>query len=236
MKLSKVLRLSVIAYLYGTQILLTGCTINPATGRSDLIVISEDRERSIGQSEHPKIIKEFGGVYEDVNASAYVAEIGGKLAAASERPDIPFTYTLLDSPIVNAFATPGGYVYVTRGLLTLADNEAQLASVIGHELGHAVARHSAQRMRQATVAQLGLSILGQVANTPTLNNVAGKFASIYLKAFSRDHEYEADLLGIRYLARAGYDPQAASNFLSKISFTIQPADLIKTEPKKNKIK
>ncbi len=202
--------------LFGVIASTTGCTVNPATGNSDFIVLSEARENRIGQDEHPKIIKEFGGAYEERNISAYVAVIGGKLAAATERPDIAFTFTVLDSQIVNAFTTPGGYVYVTRGLIALADTEAQLASVIGHELGHAVARHSAQRLSRATLAQLGLTILGQVSGTPALSDIAGTFASLYLSAYSREHEFEADMLGIRYLARAGYSPHAASGFLTKL--------------------
>lgn len=216
MNLSKISRLHAVLCLCGIFASLAGCAVNPATGRSDLMVVSEGRERSIGQREHPKIIKEFGGVYEDTDLSAYVAVIGGKLAAASERPDIAFTFTVLDSPIVNAFATPGGFVYVTRGLVALADTESQLASVIGHELGHAVARHSAQRLSQATLAQLGLIILGQISKTPNVSDVAGQLAGYYLSAFSREQEYEADLLGVRYLARAGYDPQSASGFLAKL--------------------
>ena len=212
----KFLQVAVRIYLFGVMASTAGCAVNPATGQSDFIVISEARERRIGQSEHPKIIKEFGGVYEEREISAYVVVIGGRLAAATERPDIAFTFTVLDSQIVNAFTTPGGYVYVTRGLIALADTEAQLASVIGHELGHAVARHSAQRLSQVTLAQLGLTILGQVSGAPTLNDVAGKLAGLYLSAYSREHEFEADMLGVRYLARAGYNPHAASGFLSKL--------------------
>ena len=214
MNRSKIVRLCALACLCGALVSVAGCAVNPATGHSDLMVVSESRERSIGQREHPKIVKEFGGVYEDTEVSAYVAVIGGRLAAASERPDIAFTFTVLDSPIVNAFTTPGGFVYVTRGLIALADSESQLASVVGHELGHAVARHSAQRLSQAMLAQLGLTILGQVANTPSLSDVAGQLASLYLTAFSREQEFEADTLGVRYLARAGYDPLAASEFLA----------------------
>ncbi len=216
MNRSKILRLCALACLCGALVSVAGCAVNPATGHSDLMVVSESRERSIGQREHPKIVKEFGGVYEDTEVSAYVAVIGGRLAAASERPDIAFTFTVLDSPIVNAFTTPGGFVYVTRGLIALADSESQLASVVGHELGHAVARHSAQRLSQAMLAQLGLTILGQVANTPSLSDVAGQLAGLYLTAFSREQEFEADTLGVRYLARAGYDPLAASEFLAKL--------------------
>ena len=216
MSFARVSHVGAAICLFGVIASTAGCSVNPATGNSDFIVLSEAREHKIGQDEHPKIIKEFGGVYEERDISAYVAVIGGKLAAATERPDIAFTFTVLDSQIVNAFTTPGGYVYITRGLIALADTESQLASVIGHELGHAVARHSAQRLSQATLARFGLTILGQVAGTPVLSDVAGMLAGLYLKAYSREHEFEADMLGVRYLARAGYDPLAASEFLTKL--------------------
>ena len=103
------------------------------------MLMSADEERRIGAAEHPKILKEFGGAYEDPKLSGYIAAIGGRLAAASELPDMRFTITVLNSPIVNAMALPGGYVYVTRGLLALAQNEAEVAGVIGHEIGHVVA-------------------------------------------------------------------------------------------------
>lgn len=205
-----------IICLFGMIKVLAACSVNPATGHSDFIVVSKAREKSIGQIEHPKIIKEFGGVYGEGEVSEYVATIGGKLTKATETPDISFTFTVLDSPIVNAFTTPGGYVYVTRGLVALADTESQLASVIGHELGHAVARHSAQRLSQATLANFGLTILDQIVETAALNIVAERLTNLYLKAYSRENEYEADLLGVRYISRAGYDPNAAYEFLRKL--------------------
>ena len=216
MHLPKIKAVTAIICLFSLIASTAGCSINSETGNSDFIVLSKAREDQIGKDEHPKIIKQFGGVYKKHDISAYVAVIGGKLAAVTERPDITFTFTVLDSQIVNAFTTPGGYIYITRGLIALANTEAQLASVIGHELGHAIARHSAQRLSQATLTQFGLSILGQVAGTPVLNDIVGRLAGLYLKAFSREQEFEADMLGVRYLARAGYDPLAASEFLTKL--------------------
>jgi len=216
MYLPKIKAVTALICLFSLIASTAGCSINSATGNSDFIVLSKAREDQIGKDEHPKIIKQFGGVYKKQDISAYVAVIGGKLAAVTERPDITFTFTVLDSQIVNAFTTPGGYIYITRGLVALANTEAQLASVIGHELGHAIARHNAQRLSQATLTQFGLSILGQVAGAPVLNDIVGRLAGLYLKAFSREQEFEADMLGVHYLARAGYDPLAASEFLTKL--------------------
>src|SRR5262249_42739442 len=146
----------------------------------------------------------------------YVSSIGTLLAHTTERPDIPFTFTVLDTPMVNAFALPGGYVYVTRGLIALADNEAELAGVLGHEIGHVVARHQAQRYSQSVLAGLGAAILGVATGSSVVGDVAGTGAQAYIQSYSRDQEFEADMLGVRYMARAGYDPQAMATFLAKL--------------------
>lgn len=193
-----------------------GCSVNPATGESSLMLVSPEQERRTGAEEHPKIIKEFGGVYGDPRVAGYAATIGGKLAQVTERPDLDYTFTVLDNPIVNAFALPGGYVYVTRGLMALAENEAELAGVLGHELGHVVARHSSQRQSTAILAQIGAALLGAATGSSAVGNLASSGAAVYLRSFSRDQELEADKLGVRYLARAGYDPGAMSSFLAKM--------------------
>lgn len=197
-----------------------GCAVNPATGDQQVMLMSADEERQIGAAEHPKILKEFGGAYEDPKVSGYIAAIGGRLAAATELPNQKFTFTVLNSPIVNAMALPGGYVYLTRGLLALAQNEAEAAGVIGHEIGHVIARHTAARISRAQVTQfglIGLSILGSVAGLPSgTGQVANTLASIHLQGYSRDQEFEADTLGIRYMARAGYDAAAMASFLAQL--------------------
>ncbi|MEQ9125302.1 MAG: M48 family metalloprotease, partial [Alphaproteobacteria bacterium] len=132
---------------------LGGCASNPATGEQDVIFMSQADEKRVGDENHPKILKEFGGAYDDPELQSYVTSLGQVLAASSEMPNIKWTFTLLDSHITNAFALPGGYVYVTRGLVSLAESEAQLAAVIGHEIGHVTARHSARRQGQGTLAQ-----------------------------------------------------------------------------------
>ncbi len=193
----------------------SGCTVNPATGSRDLILVGPSEEKQIGLREHPKILAQFGGVYDDTAAAGYVASIGGKLAATTETPSLGFTFTLLDSPIVNAFALPGGFVYISRGLMALAGDEAELAGVLGHEIGHVVARHSAQRQSQAMLANLGVGLLGAIAGGES-SQLAGTVAGLYLRSYSRDQELEADMLGIRYLRRAGYDVNAMASFLERL--------------------
>lgn len=188
---------------------LTGCVVNPATGGRDLILVSEAQEDQMGKEAYPQLIKEFGGVYNDPQTTRYVDEIGARLAQVTETPGEKFTFTVLDNPIVNAFATPGGYVYISRGLMALAENEAELAGVLGHELGHIVARHSAQRMSKATLASAISGLLGA-------GQVGQAVGELYLRSFSREQELEADRLGVRYINRAGYDPGAMTSFLAKM--------------------
>jgi predicted Zn-dependent protease len=194
------------------------CTTNPATGESSFTAfLSPEEEKRVGAQEHPKLVKQFGGDYDQANLSAYVDRVGQSLARFSEVKDIRYTFTVLDDDAINAFALPGGYVHVTRGLLALASNEAELASVLGHEIGHVTARH-------ATAANLGigvLGILGAIAGLPpSLAQAAGSGlqtgAAIYLQSYSRDQELEADRLGIRYMAQAGYDPEAMVTFFRKL--------------------
>ncbi|MSO66040.1 MAG: peptidase M48 [Alphaproteobacteria bacterium] len=194
-----------------------GCTTNPATGgQSFTLFMSPEDEVRMGAQEHPKVIAEFGGVYDEPKVAGYVAELGGRLVANSEMPRFPFTFTVLNSPIINAFALPGGYVYVTRGLVALANNEAELAGVIAHEIGHVVARHTAQRYSQSVATQLGLGVLGAVLNNSDLVQVAQMGGELYLLGYSREQEFEADTLGVRYMRQAGYDPQSMASFLRSL--------------------
>ena len=202
---------------------LIGCSSNPATGGKDIAFMSKDDEKRIGDENHPKILKEFGGEYNDPELKSYVKSLGQVLAASSELPDIKWTFTLLDSDVTNAFALPGGYVYVTRGLLSLAETEGQLAAVIGHEIGHVTARHGAQRQAQGTLAgigAMGASILGSIFVGPDAGRAIGQLANVgaqgYLASYSRDQEYQADELGIRYNGRIGFTPFGMSEFLEKL--------------------
>src|SRR5687768_9279841 len=204
----------------------SGCATgsSPATGRTFSTPISEQQESQLGREEHPKILEEFGGEYkEKPELTAYVSSVGQFIAATSERKDVKYTFTVLNTPDVNAFAVPGGYIYTTRGLLALANNEAELASVLGHETGHITARHTAERMGQAQQTQLGVlgaTLLGAVLGGETGANLAGGLASQYgqvrLAGYSQEQEFEADSLGVRYMKRATYDPQASATFLSAL--------------------
>lgn len=195
--------------------LAAGCSVNPATGRQSFTgCLSEADERQIGAENHPVILDEFGGEYNDPRLEAYVNGIGQKLAASSDRPNVKYTFTVLDSPVVNAFAVPGGYIYVTRGLVALANNEAELAGVLSHEIGHIAAKHTNERYCRALVAQLGIFGLGAATGSSAVAEAASLGAALYLQGYSRDQEFEADLLGVRYLNNGGYDPNAMSTFLA----------------------
>jgi len=204
----------IAAWLAGAA-LLAGCTTNPATGERMLSLMSPQEEQQIGAQEHPKLVQEFGGEYNNAELVRYIDSVGQLLARTSELPDQKFTFTVLDSEIVNAFALPGGYVHVSRGLLALANSEAEIAGVMAHEIGHVTARHSAQRYSRtmttnilSTILGVGLGSVGQ-----QIGQVAGSY---YLAGYSQDQEFQADSLGVRYLRRAGYDVQAMADFLASL--------------------
>ena len=197
--------------------LAAGCTTNPATGERQLApLMSAEQEAQAGADAHPKILAAYGGAYSDAKLGSYVASVTARIVKATNRPDGPYRVTVLDSPVVNAFALPGGYVYVTRGLMALVNDEAELAGVIGHEIGHVNARHSAQRQTAAMGTSLLGAVLGAVVGSDAVNQIVGLGGQGLLASYSRDQEYEADMLGVRYLAKAGYDPFAAADFLQSM--------------------
>ena len=208
---------SALAFIFLALPLLAACSTSPATGRSFFSAgLDAEGEAELGAQQHGQVIKEFGGIYDDPALAHYVTSLGNLLVKTSELPDQTFTFTILDSPIVNAFALPGGYIYVTRGLLALADNEAELAGVLAHEIGHVTARHSAERYGQtvaANIATAGIGLLfGGGAETQAFQGIS----TVMLRSWSRDQEFEADLLGVRYLSRAGFDPAAMAGFLGHL--------------------
>ena len=178
-------------------------------------ISASDKRR--GPSAHPQLPQEFGGAYRGSQA-AYVTSVGRRIAVQSglSNSQQDFTITLLNSPVNNAFAIPGGYVYVTRQLLSLMNDEAELASVLGHEVGHVAARHSSKRNTRSTLGSLGSVLVGVLTGSSELMQVAGQAAQLYTLSYSRSQEYQADDLGIRYLGRAGYDPQAAADMLASL--------------------
>ena len=185
---------------------------------------SAQQTRAISQSsmaqaakQHPQIVEEFGGEVEGARAE-YFRSIGRKVASQSNISGggQAFHITTLNSPVMNAFAVPGGYLYITRQLTTLANDEAELASVLGHEAGHIAARHSSERQRTGILSQLGAILVGVVTGSDVLSQLAGQVSQgIFLK-YSRSQEYEADDLGVRYIAAAGYDPMASPSFLNSL--------------------
>jgi predicted Zn-dependent protease len=185
-----------------------GCSVNPATGKRQLALVSEEQEIAMGREADQQIPRQLG-LYDDADIQAYVAALGEELAAESERPDLPWTFRVVDDEVVNAFALPGGFIYVTRGILTHLGAEAELAGVLGHEIGHVTARHSVNQMSKGMLAQLGLG-LGAVLS-PEFASVAGLaqtgLSLLFLK-YGRDDERQADELSFRYTARSGYDPRA----------------------------
>ena len=189
--------------------------LGACTGSSPL-GLSPQQEAKIGAQEHPKILAAYGGAVKNQALSSYVAGIAGRLRANSDTPNMPLTVTVLDSPIVNAFALPGGYVYTTRGLVALANSEAELAGVLGHEMGHVVARHTAKRVERANVTGLASVLAGVLLGQPQLANLANQAGQLYLLNYSRGQEYEADTFGVRYLAATGYDPYAQADFLASM--------------------
>jgi predicted Zn-dependent protease len=189
---------------------LTHCAQNPVTGDKDFVLMSEQEEIQMGAQVHQDVLKEYPALANPA-LQAYVNEVGQRLAKHSQRPDLPWHFTVLDSSDVNAFALPGGYVYIARGIMAYLNSEAELAGVVGHEIGHVTARHGVRQQGAQTAAGFGLA-LGSIL-APGMDNQAGvpllqTLAQAWTSGYGREHELESDRLGAEYLARAGYDPQA----------------------------
>lgn len=184
-----------------------GCAINPATGRNQLMLVSEEQGIAMGRQADAAVIATIG-LYPDEAWQTYIQQFGERLAATSERPELPWTFRVVDDAAVNAFALPGGFVYVTRGLLAHLTSEAELASVVGHEIGHITARHSAAEMSKQQLIGAGLAI-GSIASEQVAKyagTASQALGILYLK-YSRDDENQADELGLRYMGHANFDPR-----------------------------
>ena len=196
-----------------TAALVTACATNPATGKREFSLMSEAQEVQLGQEMDPQIRREMG-VYDDAELQRYVSDIGMRLARASERPNLPWHFTVLDEPAVNAFALPGGYIYLTRGILAFLHDETQLAGVLGHEIGHVTARHSAQQYTQATTAGVGLTLLSIfVPEARPFQNIAETALGVLFLKHGRDDELQADRLGVQYAGQTGWDPAGVAGML-----------------------
>ena len=196
--------------------LIAACATNPVTGRRELAFMSEAQEISIALESDPQI-KEEMGVYNDPELQRYVTEIGERMARISERPQLPWRFTVVDVPAVNAFAVPGGGIYITRGIMPFLDNEAELAGVIGHEIGHVTARHSAQQYTRQVTGQVGLLALGIfVPAARPFGSLSGQAIGVLFLKYGRDDELQADQLGARYESTVGWDPAAVPAFLATL--------------------
>jgi predicted Zn-dependent protease len=198
---------------------LTACATNPATGKREFSLVSQDDEVAIGQQEAQKVTASMT-VLQSQPVQDMVKRIGMEMAKASERPTLPWSFTVLDDPVVNAFALPGGPIFITRGILTHMNSEAELASVLGHEIGHVTARHSASQMSKQQVASLGLGVASVISPTAAqYAGVAQQGLGILMLKYGRDDERQADGLGYRYMIRASWDPREAVKMFQMLQKT-----------------
>jgi predicted Zn-dependent protease len=188
-------------------------TITPPTRPSVASSGFDAREIALGQREHPKIVAAFGGTYVDPDLQRFLDTMVADLARVSERPDLSYTVTVLNSPSINAFSLPGGYVYVTRGLLALANDTSEIANVLAHEMAHITQRHAIQREQQASSVAVMSQVVTDAIRDPETGQAALALTKGRLAQFSRQQELDADVIGIRTAAKAGYDPEGSVNFL-----------------------
>jgi predicted Zn-dependent protease len=197
-------------------ILTMSCAINPVTGKRELSLISEQEEIALGKQTDGEIKGQYG-IYNDQALNMYVQEVGQIMTSLTHRPHLTYHFAVLDTPVVNAFAVPGGYIYVTRGILALMNSEAELAVVLAHELGHVNARHSVAKLSQLMLAQFGLAVGGAISETfAKITGAASIGIQLLFLKFSRDDEREADTLGVEYSREGGYNPSEMVNFFESL--------------------
>jgi predicted Zn-dependent protease len=193
---------------------IASCAINPVTGQRELMLLDDQEEIELGRQANVQIVQEYG-IYDDPELSTYVNDFCQRLAKISHRPNLSYECKVMDSPVVNAFAVPGGYIYFTRGILAYLNNEAELISVMGHELGHVTARHSAQQYSRAQLAQVGLGV-GMVFMPDIAGEVAQLGVQMLFLKFGRDDERQSDDLGVEYASKLGYDAKQMANFFNTL--------------------
>ena len=214
--------LAEITILCAVIIFVVSCAINPVTGKRQIMLMSEEQEVQLGASYDPQVIATFGE-YPDKSLQAFVQARGTEIGKISHRPNITYYVKVLDSPVVNAFAVPGGYVYLTRGILAQLNNEAELMGVMGHEIGHITARHTVSQQSRQTLAQLAL-IGGMIASEKFAQyaEYAMQGMQLLFLSFSRDNERESDRLGVEYSTKIGFDAHKMADFfqvLDKMSLS-----------------
>ncbi|MES2890758.1 MAG: M48 family metalloprotease [Bacteroidota bacterium] len=205
-----------IACFLSVSVLVNSCSRNPVSGKKQVVLMSEAQEIAMGKEADPQIVAQFG-LYPDSAIQRFIRQKGSEMAAISHRPKIAYEFKVLDSDVLNAFATPGGYVYFTRGILAHFNSEADFAGVLGHEIGHITARHSVTQQRNAILGQIG------IIATAVINPELGQFAQqasqglglLFLK-FGRDAERESDRLGVEYSTKIGYDASQMAEFFNTL--------------------
>ena len=212
--------------------LMTACSKSYVDGKPEFMMVSEADEIEMGREYDPIIVAQYG-MYNDEELVAYIDQLGQSIAGVSQRANLDYTFRMLDTPVVNAFALPGGYVYVTRGILAFMNSEDEIAGVMGHEVGHVVGRHSAKQMSKSVVAS-GFGVLNVVSRVaPTAGALLQAPGQIVLLKYSRDQEEESDLLGVEYSTRLGYDAVQMAGFfemLNKMSDGERPPGFLSTHP------
>ncbi|WP_162342909.1 M48 family metalloprotease [Cyclobacterium salsum] len=203
-------------FLIGLVFIQISCVRNPVTGKKQLVLMSEKQEIQMGKESDPEIMAYFGR-YEDPDLQAFITEKGEEMAAVSHRANLAYEFKIVDSPVINAFAVPGGFVYFTRGIMAHFNNEAEFAGVLGHEIGHVTARHSVIQQRNNLLGQLGM--IAGVVLVPQLSEFIEPLSQgmqLALLSFGRDAERQSDELGVEYSSRIGYDAVEMAGFFETL--------------------
>ncbi len=209
-----IIRLGLLTVFFSV---IYACAVNPVTGKKEISIMGEDREIAMGAEADPAIVAQFG-LYQDDAMQAFIEQRGQEMAKISHRPHLNYSFKVLDSPVVNAFAVPGGYVYFTRGIMAHFNNEAEFAGVLGHEIGHVTARHSAQQMTKQTLGQI-LFVGGMIVSPEfrEFADVAQQSMGLLFLKFSRNHETQSDTLGVAYSTEVGYDAHYMADFFQTLN-------------------
>ena len=203
--------------------LAAACATNPVTGKRELALISESQEIAMGREADKQVAAAYG-LYPDEGLQQYIQALGTRIAAKTERPNLPWTFRVVDDAAVNAFAIPGGFIYVTRGIMTHLNSEAELVTILGHEIAHVTARHSVNQMSKQQLAQIGL-VAGMVLSprVAQFGNLAQAGLGLMFLQFSRSDESQSDQLGFRYMMAAGYDPREMADVFKMLDGVSQQA-------------
>ena len=201
--------------VFSSTLMIWGCAVNPVTQKREIMIYSDAAEVEMGKEAHAEVIRQYGK-YEDPSLQRYTNEIGQGLAEVSHRPNIQYHYMVVDKPFINAFALPGGYVYITRGMLAHLNSEAELAGVLGHETGHITARHGVKRLQKAMASQFVLAGVAIATESEGLVQGSSILLTAALQTYSRKDEHQADELGNLYAFKAEYDPTKSMGFLKTL--------------------